>query len=343
MNSPTENRTSAEMTSPDVTVVIPTRNRRQLVLRALDSVFRQRGVVVEVVVVDDGGTDGTADAVRGLGATNVRVIRHDASRGVSAARNTGLRAASAPWVAFMDDDDIWLPDKAQAQLASLAQDTEARWSCVGAVHVNADLGVISYSRPPGDGDLLDGLLRRNVVPGGGSGVVVSTELARQVGGFDERISILADWDFYLRVSVHSPISAVDSPLLAYYVHTDSMFHDVPGVVRELHFLEAKYQDSSVGMAFQFDRSYWYLYLARMAHRLNDDRSAGALLWRGLTEAGFASMLAETSPRVGRLVRRLGRRMLRVDDPEQPRPPEWVHRSLREYATFPARPLPSWCQ
>src|SRR5918992_1308501 len=94
---------------PEVSVVIPTRNRRNTVLGAIESARRQEDVAVEVVVVDDGSTDGTEAAVSAV--EGVRVIRHPVSRGVAAARNAGISAAAADWIAFLDDDDLWAPWK----------------------------------------------------------------------------------------------------------------------------------------------------------------------------------------------------------------------------------------
>jgi glycosyltransferase involved in cell wall biosynthesis len=294
------------MTAPGngcaVTVVIPTHNRRDLLLRTLDSVLRQTGVELEIVVVDDGGTDGTADAVRGLALGGVRVIRHERSRGVSGARNAGLAAARTPWVAFVDDDDLWAPDKLQAQLTSISANEGARWSCVGTVGVNSSLRVTSYSEGPEPGDVFGQLLQRNMIPGGGSGVLIDVDLAREVGGYDEQISILADWDLYLRLSQRSPIASVRRPLLAYYVHSDSMYHNPAGVVRELAYLEDKHRDLPGAGQFRFHRSYWFLLLARMARRMGDNRAAGALLWTGVRDGGPIAMAQEVFPRLWRRTR-----------------------------------------
>src|SRR5690349_1209363 len=104
------------MSTRQVSVVIPTRNRRELLLRAVRSVLHQREVSLSVVVVDEASTDGSADAVRALGDPRVQVVRHASPRGVSQARNTGLQQVQSPWVAFLDDDDLWAPDKLSAQL-----------------------------------------------------------------------------------------------------------------------------------------------------------------------------------------------------------------------------------
>lgn len=287
-----------------VTVVIPTHDRRDLLLRTLDSVLRQRDVVVEVVVVDDGSSDGTAEAVRGLGLPQVRLVRHARAAGVSAARNAGLAQVRTPWVAFTDDDDLWAPDKLRSQLAALDRVPGAGWSCVGAVHVDGDVQVTSYSPVPPAGDVPKLLLKRNWVPGGGSGVVVGTALAREVGGFDEDISILADWDFYLRLGLRRPIATVDEPLLAYYVHADSMYHDPTGVVRELGHLRLKYRDLPSDDVFEPDLAQWYARLAGLADRLGDRRTAVWLTAAGVVEAGALRMGRELFQRLGRKLRLL---------------------------------------
>ena len=101
---------------PEVSVVIPTRDRSRLLGLTLHSVLWQRGVVVVVVVVDDGSTDDTAQTVAGLADPRVRLVRHDTAQGVSAARNRGITEAHGRWVAFLDDDDLWAPDKLACQL-----------------------------------------------------------------------------------------------------------------------------------------------------------------------------------------------------------------------------------
>ncbi|MGY1711370.1 glycosyltransferase family 2 protein [Geodermatophilus sp. SYSU D00758] len=268
-----------------VTVVIPTHNRRRLVLRTLDSVVHQQDVDLHVVVVVDGGTDGTADAVRTRSLGSVEVVEHTPARGVSAARNTGLARADTPWVAFVDDDDLWAPGKLRAQLDALGRSPGAGWSCGSAVHLDAKLCIRATDEAPASGDVSHLLLERQPIPGGGSGVLVDTALARRVGGFDERISILADWDFYLRLSLESPLAAVDEYLVGYYVHQDSMFHDPRGILRELHYMREKYPAGDGGRPFRVDPAAWYVALARMAYRSGDRREAANFLGRGLVGMG----------------------------------------------------------
>lgn len=288
---------------PGVTVVIPTHNRRDLLMRTLDSVLRQEGVGLQVVVVDDGGSDGTIEAVRSLGVDAVRTIRHDHSRGVSAARNAGLSTVMTPWVAFVDDDDIWAPDKLRRQVSAILQSGGARWSCVGAVHVDAAVEVLDLVACPGPEDVAVGLLSNQVIPGGGSGALVDTHLALEIGGFDENISILADWDFYLRLSIRAPVASVNEPLVGYFVHQDSMFHDPVGCAQELLYLERKSQALPDGERLRFNRA-WFPQLARMAYRLGDKHTSRKLLWMGLREAGPAPVLGLVLRRVLKRLERL---------------------------------------
>ena len=102
-----------------VSVVIPTRNRCSLLARALECVQRQRGVEVEAVVVDDGSEDGTSEYLKRVSGVELAVVRHKRPRGVATARNAGVERASASWVAFLDDDDLWAPDKLARQVAAL--------------------------------------------------------------------------------------------------------------------------------------------------------------------------------------------------------------------------------
>ena len=283
--------------APAVTVVIPTHNRRDLLMRTLRSVLDQEGITPDVIVVDDGGRDGTADAVRALQIPSVRVVRHEQGKGVSAARNAGLARVRTPWVAFVDDDDLWAPHKLRRQLATLEAEPWARWSYVGALHVDSELRVTRYTAPPDRDHLAQGLRRRNVVPGGGSGLVADTELARRIGGFDERISLLADWDFNLRMLQQAPAAVVDEPLVAYYVHSDSMLHDPRAYLRELTYMVGKHRRPHDGAGMLHYPADWHVYLAGMARRLGQRDTAREILAQGMREAGTVSVARDVAVRV----------------------------------------------
>ncbi|MCZ2830865.1 glycosyltransferase [Modestobacter sp. VKM Ac-2986] len=289
---------------PTVTAVVPTHDRLGLLLRTLESVRAQTEVGMAVVVVDDGGSDGTTAALRELDLPGVRVLRHERSKGVSAARNAGLALVTTPYTAFVDDDDLWAPTKTADQLAAMAATAGARWSCSGALHVDRALDVVTYHAPPPSGRVDDALLEMNVVPGGGSGLLVETALAREVGGFDETISILADWDFDLRLALASPVASVDRPLVGYFVHPDSMFHDPLGVMRELTHLARVHGRLPDGRSFAADRAWWYSSMWSMARGLGDRRAAAQLAREAFTTLPPGTSLRMTRDKVrGRLTRR----------------------------------------
>jgi len=249
-----------------VSVVIPTRNRRELLLRTLHSVLRQREVALSVIVVDEAGTDGSADAVRALADPRVRVVRHPVRRGVAQARNTGLEHVRTPWVAFVDDDDLWAPDKLAAQLEALRSHPEAQWACTGAVNIDSSCRILSVALPPPASDIADLMLRAQAIPGGGSGVLVTTALARRIGGFDTALSNIADWDFYLRLSLRSPLAVAPSLLVAYRIDASGMAHDIAQSRRELVYLDAKHADERAARGVSLDLGPWLHYLGGLAYR-----------------------------------------------------------------------------
>jgi glycosyltransferase involved in cell wall biosynthesis len=257
----------------EVTVVIPTHNRRALLTRTLHSVLAQRDVDTAVVVVDDGGSDGTAKAVDDLNDSRVVVERHDRPRGVSAARNSGIATAVTPWLAFVDDDDLWAPSKLRSQLDALSAHSSAQWSCTGSVNIDRECRLSWWAEPPGEADVGSLLLRQNVIPGGGSGVVASRELTLGVGGFDEALSNLADWDFYIRLGLRSPLAAVSRPLLGYYIHPQGMAHDVRRSELEYRYVEVKYGSQRRQREVTLNHEAWLHYLSRMAYRGGHRRAA----------------------------------------------------------------------
>jgi glycosyltransferase involved in cell wall biosynthesis len=206
------------------TVVIPTRNRRRMLLASLGSVLAQRDVELDVVVVDEGSDDGTADAVRDLDDPRVRVLRHETAKGLPAARNAGLAVVTGEWIAFCDDDDLWAPDKLALQLDA-ARRAGAVWSCTGAVEVDPALHVVGWARCPETVGTAE-LRRRNVVPAGGSGVLARTDVVRALGGFDEALRAAEDWDLWLRLAAVGDAAIVDLPLVGYRVWPGSMSRDL---------------------------------------------------------------------------------------------------------------------
>ena len=168
-------------------------------------------------MVDEASTDDSADLIAGFSDPRVRVVRHETPRGVARARNRGWQEATGDWIAFVDDDDLWAPDKLAAQLAA-ARETGRDWAYVGVVNIDENDRVISGVPPPSPERVVEYLPTYNAVPGGGSNVIARRILLDLVGPFDTRHINTEDWEMWLRLAKRQPPAWVPRPLLAYRVH-----------------------------------------------------------------------------------------------------------------------------
>jgi len=221
-----------------VSVVIPTRNRRDLAARALTSVLGQTDVDLEALVVDDGSTDGTARLAEDLGDERVRHLRNETATGVALARNHGIAEAGGDWIAFLDDDDLWAPEKLRSQLVA-CRAADADFAYTGLVVTDTNLDWRKPVAPPAPTTLARSLLGVNVI-GPPSCVMASRSLLERVGGFDPDYSILADWDLWLRLAAAGRPAACEAPLTAYVTHPENMHLDATGSREEFKRLKHKH-------------------------------------------------------------------------------------------------------
>ena len=193
-----------------VSAIIPTRDRADMVMRAVASALAQTGVCLEVVVVDDGSGDDTAARLAGLDDPRLRVLSHPVPRGVSAARNAGMAAARGDYLALLDSDDEWLPAKTVRQLAFMRErglaisQTQEIWMR-GGRRVNAG----SVHRKP-DGFFFEAALRMCLVSP--STVMFTRAFLEDVGGFDETLPACEDYDLWLRTLLRHPVGLLDEYL-----------------------------------------------------------------------------------------------------------------------------------
>jgi glycosyltransferase involved in cell wall biosynthesis len=162
----------------------------------------------------------------------VRLVHNEVAMGESVARNRGISEAGRAWVAFLDDDDLWAPDKLASQLDAL-RTTGRAWAYGGEVVVDEDLVVLSGSPPPSPEQVASALVRYNAVPGSASNVVVASELLARVGGFDPGLRRTPDWDMWLRLSREGLPAVVDRPIVAICIHPGNMSRDMDVMFREL--------------------------------------------------------------------------------------------------------------
>lgn len=188
--------------------MIPVFNRPDAVCRAISSVLAQTCRDYEVVVVDDGSTDHTAEAVVAIRDDRIRLIRHGRNRGGGAARNTGIQSTMAPLVAFLDSDDEWMPAKLERQLEAFERSSEdVALVYAGVERIDAD-GHAAIDIPRPHPDLASRLLVQNVV-GETSVPMVRRSALEQVGGFDEELPASQDMDLWLRIC--EPFRAIVVP------------------------------------------------------------------------------------------------------------------------------------
>jgi glycosyltransferase involved in cell wall biosynthesis len=202
--------------APAVSVLLPTFERRDYVCRAVRSVFAQRYTDWELIVVDDGSTDGTEEALRSFGP-RLRYLRQE-NRGASAARNTGLRLAGGELVAFLDSDDRWLPDHLETVVAMLAQHPEAVLACTTPRFRVQGRKEVSQAEVV---DALPLLLVENWI-GYPSGTAVRREHLAAVGGFDEQMVVLEDGELWLRLATWGPFSFLQRRTIVRQVTSGSL-------------------------------------------------------------------------------------------------------------------------
>jgi glycosyltransferase involved in cell wall biosynthesis len=208
------------VSAPEVSVVIATRDRWSLLSRhALPSALGQRGIDVEVIVVDNGSSDGTFDQLRSLVDPRVRPLRRE-KPGTAAARNAGIHEARGAWIAFLDDDDLWSPDKLCVQLERM---NGADWCYASVVVVDGSLHATDFLPAPPPAEMAERLRHGSAVPGGASNVVARADLVRSVGGFDESLQHPADWDLWVRLARVGEPAVVDDVLVATLEHQGRMF------------------------------------------------------------------------------------------------------------------------
>jgi glycosyltransferase involved in cell wall biosynthesis len=230
---------------PEVTVVMSSYNRGHMLAAALRSALGQTHVDLELVVVDNGSTDGTHELLAGWDDPRLRFIRNEASLGSVGGRNTGLAAAIGEWVGIHDDDDLWAPDKLRSQLDA-ARSTGRHWVYTGCVHIDEN-DVIRGGQPPMPPDqVMAELPQRFPLPGGMSNLIWRRRSLDDDGLLDERLPFPADWDVSLRLARKGPPAMVSRPLVAYRQHGSNLTRQSDSHQQQLRILEQKHADLSAG-------------------------------------------------------------------------------------------------
>ena len=215
------------MTSPAVSIVLPTFNRLKHLRTAVDSVFAQTLSDWELIVADDGSEGETAAYLETLAMQpQVRVLRLPHTGNPGALRNTAWQTARGEYIAFLDSDDVWLPGKLAAQVASLERHPARAWSHTAFAVIDEAGQLLTGAQarwwPSTAGWILEGLLKMDTVVAIPS-VIVRRRLLEQVGGFDATLRVCEDYDLWLRIAGLSEIDGVPETLLYKRTHVVSFY------------------------------------------------------------------------------------------------------------------------
>ncbi len=208
--------------NPLISVIIPTYNMAEYVGEAIDSVLSQTYKNIEIIIVDDGSKDNTREILKRYNSC-IKYIYQE-NKGLSAARNTGIRVSKGAFLAFLDADDMWLPEKLECQIRLISiYNTVGIVGCSDYI-INEETKIIELfqrNNDPCKKGLLKTLFMRNMVSGG-SEALVRRECFEKVGLFDERLKSAEDWDMWLRISTFYEIKFAKEYLTKIRVRSDSM-------------------------------------------------------------------------------------------------------------------------
>jgi len=268
-----------------VSVIIPTHNRALLLCRAVDSVLKQTFQDFEIIIIDDGSTDRTVEFARGSGDARIRYHRNEKNCGEGESRNAGLRLARGEYIAFIDDDDQWLPEKLAKQVALLdAARPEVGLVYTGYRRIDLDSGrVIATILPEARGPVLRALASSNCI-GAPSTVLARRSCFVQAGGFDASVIFGIDYDMWIRIARDYEFEYIREPLVLYTVHGDRLSTNTVTVWRGKEAQLERYEQFFAGDRKAFARYLLALGVLRCYNR--ELRRGRAAFWRAIKTNPF---------------------------------------------------------
>lgn len=229
-----------------VSVIISTFNRAQYLKRSVESVLNQTFQDFELIIVDNASTDQTQSFIQSLTDQRISTVRHGTNKGGSAARNTGIKLARGNFIAFLDDDDEWLPEKLSKQVQAFENASKE----VGLVYAGSEFfddtkqRLVGTNHPSCRGHVYQRLLLSTVI-GSVTSVMVRKECLDKAGMFDEELTSCQDWEMWLRIARHFEFDYVPDILARIHVHGEQISTNyqalIPGRTRmvQKHYDEFK--------------------------------------------------------------------------------------------------------
>lgn len=259
-----------------VSVIIPTYNYGRFIGEAIESVLAQACPIAEIIVVDDGSSDGTAETVRQFG-DQVKYFKQQ-NAGVCAARNKGVEISTGELIAFLDADDTWLPEKVEKQVAKFEEDTDIGLVHCGMREFDGETGETIRMHLEGkEGWVANKLVlfEDAIVYVNGSMWMVRRDVFNDVGGFDTRLKNGEDWEFCLRVAMKYKVGFVAEPLVNYRNHGVGATKNIAEMERSTAIAWAKVFDTKdAGLLKVRRRSYGNLHKALAGSYLQSGQYSG---------------------------------------------------------------------
>lgn len=212
-----------------ISVIIPTYNRKHTLNRAIHSVLSQTSQPREIIAVDDGSTDGTKKWLAKMYPA-IRYI-HQSNSGVSAARNVGIKTAQGDWLAFLDSDDEWLPQKLERQVEAVKKDADSLFCHTNETWIRNGVRVNQGKKHRKYGGLIfDKCL--DICRISPSSALFKKSILDDTGLFDEELSVCEDYDLWLRITASYPVIFLDEPLIKKYGGHEDQLSRVPAGIEQ---------------------------------------------------------------------------------------------------------------
>jgi glycosyltransferase involved in cell wall biosynthesis len=216
-----------QYSEPKISVIIPAYNAAEFIRSTLESVLAQDYQNLEVIVINDGSKDDTAKIVQSFGPP-VQVVSTD-NGGVARARNRGIQLAEGDFIAFLDADDLWEPDKISSQVEAIDEDHRLIYTDTHAFGVdNLPYTGISAGQELPSGDIRIQLIERNFIAT--SSVLMDRDICKKISGFNHNIPVGEDWDYWLRAISCTGAKYVNKPLVRYRVQLDSLSRNTGNLI-----------------------------------------------------------------------------------------------------------------
>jgi glycosyltransferase involved in cell wall biosynthesis len=210
---------------PTVSVIIPTYNQANFIDKAIESVLSQTYQDFEIIVINDGSTDNTEEIIRGFKDKRVKYVKKYKNKGISVARNIGIKVARGKYIALLDSDDEWLPEKLDKQIKILQDESPE----LGVVYSNLcyidengkNMNRKLRNSKKAEGYIYEDLLEKYCV-GSPSSFLIKKECFNRVGLFDDLLSGQEDWDMWIRIAKYYRFALIKIPLVKYRLHSNQI-------------------------------------------------------------------------------------------------------------------------